>query len=47
MPLLDANSLNINAPLSGSLTVDGNSINPNTSGTLNSNIVEFGSQFNF
>jgi opacity protein-like surface antigen len=37
----------INAPLSGSLTVNGNSINPNTSGTLNSNIVEFGSRLNF
>jgi opacity protein-like surface antigen len=37
----------INAPLRGSLTIDGNNTNANTSGTLNSSIVEFGSRINF
>jgi opacity protein-like surface antigen len=37
----------INAPLGGSLTVNGNNINANTSGTLNSSIVEFGSRLSF
>jgi opacity protein-like surface antigen len=37
----------INAPFSGNLTIDGTSINSNTSGMLNSNVVEFGSRLNF